>query len=41
MITVWEGAAVRSAMAGQDYTEMCRQTNAELARVAQLIIDVS
>ena len=40
MITVWEGAAVRAAMAGQDYEEMCRQTNAELARVAQLLIDV-
>ena len=39
MITVWEGAAVRAAMAGQDYEEMCRRTNAELARDAQLLID--
>jgi hypothetical protein len=27
-------------MAGHSYEEMCRQTNAELARVAQLVIDV-
>ncbi len=39
MITVWEGAAVRAVMAGQDYEAMCRQTNGELARVAQLLID--
>ena len=39
MLTVWEGAAVRSVMAGHSYEEMCRQTNAELARVAQLVID--
>jgi AcrR family transcriptional regulator len=39
MLTVWEGASVRAVMAGLDYEEMCRHTNAELARVAQLIID--
>ncbi|WP_345800177.1 helix-turn-helix domain-containing protein [Microbacterium sp. AZCO] len=39
MITVWEGASVRSAMAGVDYAEMCRTTNEELARVAQLLIE--
>ena len=35
------GRARRCArvMAGLDYEEMCRRTNAELARVAQLIID--
>jgi AcrR family transcriptional regulator len=40
MLTVWEGAAVRSVMAGDDYAEMCRRTNAELARVAQLVIEL-
>ncbi|WP_127820112.1 TetR/AcrR family transcriptional regulator [Microbacterium sp. CPCC 204701] len=39
MLTVWEGSAVRAAMAGLDYEEMCRRTNAELARVAELIIE--
>ena len=39
MLTVWEGASVRAVMAGLDYEEMCVRTNAELARVAQLIID--
>ncbi|GAB2843712.1 TetR/AcrR family transcriptional regulator [Microbacterium insulae] len=39
MLTVWEGAAVRSVMAGLDNDEMCRRTNEELARVAQLIIE--
>ena len=39
MITVWENASVRAVMAGLDYEEMCRRTNDELARVAQLIID--
>ena len=39
MLTVWEGASVRAVMAGLDYEEMCRRTNAELARVADLIID--
>jgi AcrR family transcriptional regulator len=39
MLTVWEGSAVRSVMAGLDYDEMCRRTNEELARVAQLIIE--
>ena len=40
MLTVWEGAAVRAVMAGDDYEEMCRRTNAELARVAQLVIEL-
>ena len=40
MLTVWEGASVRGVMAGLDYEEMCRRTNAELARVADLIIDM-
>ncbi|GAA1997565.1 helix-turn-helix domain-containing protein [Microbacterium pumilum] len=39
MLTVWEGASVRAVMSGLDYEEMCVHTNAELARVAQLIID--
>ena len=39
MLTVWEGAAVRAVMAGLDYEEMCRRTNEELARVAQLLIE--
>lgn len=39
MLTVWEGAAVRSVMAGVDDDEMCRRTNEDLARVAQLIIE--
>ena len=41
LITVWESSSVRGAMAGLDYEAMCRQTNAELARVAQLIIDLA
>ena len=41
MLTVWESSAVRAAMAGLDYEEMCRRTNAELARVAELIIEPS
>ncbi len=40
MLTVWEGASVRAAMAGLDYEAMCRRTNEELARVAQLLIEV-
>lgn len=40
MLTVWEGGSVRAAMAGLDYEEMCRRTNEELARVAQLLIEV-
>ena len=39
MLTVWESSSVRAAMAGLDYEEMCRRTNAELARVAELIIE--
>lgn len=38
MITAWEAASVRSVMAGLDYEQMCRRTNEEIARVAQLII---
>ncbi|GAA1961505.1 helix-turn-helix domain-containing protein [Microbacterium deminutum] len=40
MLTVWDGASVRAVMAGLDHEQMCAHTNAELARVAQLIIDV-
>ncbi|WP_127473057.1 TetR/AcrR family transcriptional regulator [Microbacterium sulfonylureivorans] len=39
MLTVWEGASVRSAMAGLDHAEMSLRTNEELARVAELIIE--
>ncbi|KRA24366.1 hypothetical protein ASD65_07960 [Microbacterium sp. Root61] len=39
MLTVWEGASVHAAMAGLDYEAMCRHTSAELARVAELIIE--
>src|SRR5918995_6253706 len=39
MLTVWEGASVRAVMAGLGYEEMCRRTNEELARVAQLLIE--
>ena len=39
LLTVWENTSVRSVMAGLDYEEMCRRTNEELARVAQLIIE--
>ena len=38
MMAVWESASVRAAMAGLDYEQMCRRSNEELARVAQLII---
>lgn len=39
MITAWEAASVRAVMAGLDYEQMCRRTNEEIARVAQLIIE--
>jgi AcrR family transcriptional regulator len=39
MLTVWESASVRAVMAGVGYDEMCRRTNEELARVAQLLIE--
>jgi AcrR family transcriptional regulator len=39
MMAVWESASVRAAMAGLDYEQMCRRSNEELARVAQLIIE--
>ncbi|MCH6231047.1 TetR/AcrR family transcriptional regulator [Microbacterium sp. CFH 31415] len=38
LLTVWEGAAVRSVMAGADQAELRQATNEELARVAQLLI---
>ncbi|MET0734494.1 MAG: helix-turn-helix domain-containing protein [Microbacterium sp.] len=38
-LTVWEGTSVRAVMAGLDYEEMCRRTNDELARIAQLVIE--
>jgi AcrR family transcriptional regulator len=38
MLLVWEGAAVRAAMAGVDAEELRRRTSTELALVAQLII---
>ena len=41
LITVWEASSVRGVMAGLDYEEMCARTNAELARVAQLIIEAA
>lgn len=40
MLTVWEDSAVRATMAGLDHEEMRLRTNEELARVAQLIIEV-
>jgi len=39
MMTVWEGASVRAAMAGLDYQQMCARSNEELARVAELILE--
>ncbi|MHC2999703.1 TetR/AcrR family transcriptional regulator [Microbacterium sp. HJ5] len=38
MLTVWEGASVRSVMAGLDHAQMRQATNEELARVAELLI---
>ncbi len=38
-LTVWETSSVRGAMAGLDYDEMCRRTNEEIVRVAQLVIE--
>jgi AcrR family transcriptional regulator len=38
MLLVWEGAAVRAAMAGVDAEELRRRTSTELALVAQLTI---
>ena len=40
MLTVWESESVRATMAGLDYAAVCRRTSEELARVAQLVIDV-
>ena len=39
MLSTWENASVRAAMAGLDYEAMCRRTSEEIARVAQLIIE--
>jgi AcrR family transcriptional regulator len=39
MMRVWEGAAVRAVMAGVDEAEIRRITSAELAQVAELLID--
>jgi AcrR family transcriptional regulator len=40
MLTVWEAESVRGTMAGLDYAAVCRRTSEELARVAQLVIEV-
>lgn len=39
MITTWESAAVRGAIAGLDYEAMCAATSQEIARLAQLILE--
>lgn len=39
MLLVWEGSAVRAAIAGEDAEVIHRDTSAELALVAQLVID--
>lgn len=38
MLTTWEAAAVRGAIAGLDYEAMCAATSEEIARLAQLIL---
>jgi len=38
LLTVWERTSVRGVMAGLSDEEMCRRTNEELARIAQLIV---
>jgi len=38
-LTVWEGSSVRAVMAGLDYEQLCRSTNEELARIAELVIE--
>lgn len=40
MLTVWESEAVRAAMAGLDHETLSRRVGEELARVAQLIIEL-
>lgn len=40
MLTVWESESVRGTMAGVADDVMCRRTSEELARVAQLVIEV-
>lgn len=39
LLTAWEAASVRAVMRGLDDRDMRRHTDAELARVAQLIIE--
>lgn len=39
MLTTWEAAAVRGAIAGLDYEAMCAATSEEIARLAQLILE--
>ena len=39
MLTTWESASVRAAMAGLEDEAMCRRTSEEIARVAQLILE--
>ncbi|HWM16346.1 MAG TPA: helix-turn-helix domain-containing protein [Microbacterium sp.] len=40
MLTVWESESVRATIAGLDYAAVCRRTSEELARVAQLVIEL-
>lgn len=39
MLTTWEAAAVRGAIAGLDHEAMCAATSEEIARLAQLILE--
>ena len=39
LLTVWERTAVRGVMSGLSDEEMCRRTNDELARIAQLVVE--
>ena len=39
LITTWESASVRAVMAGADQDELCRRSNEEVARVAQLLLE--
>lgn len=39
MLTTWESASVRGAIAGLDYEAMCAATSTEIARLAQLFIE--
>lgn len=40
MLTIWDGATVRAAMAGLDYDDLCRRTNEDIARAATLLIEL-